>query len=149
MLFLPIVFVLNFFLVLFIPDYINNINKLKNIDDTMYPTLLVKYLKENIDYRDNKFFNEYNFGSYLLFNDIPVFIDSRADLYMKEFNKFDGDDILTDYQNIYYNFDEISKKYQFNYYILYKDNKLNILIDKAYNYNKLYEDDYFILWEVK
>lgn len=33
-----------------------------------------------------KLFNEYNYGSYLLYKGVPVFIDSRADLYAPEFN---------------------------------------------------------------
>ena len=45
-----------------------------------------------------KLFNDYNYGSYLLFKGIPVFIDSRADLYSPEFNK--GKDIFSDYLNI-------------------------------------------------
>ena len=41
-------------------------------------------MSENINVDEMRIFNEYNFGSYLLLNDIPVFIDSRADLYTKE-----------------------------------------------------------------
>lgn len=33
-----------------------------------------------------KIYNEYNYGSYLLFRGIPVFVDSRADLYTPQFN---------------------------------------------------------------
>ena len=35
-----------------------------------------------------KIYNEYNYGSYLLFRGIPVFIDSRCDLYTKEYTKW-------------------------------------------------------------
>ena len=46
-----------------------------------------------------RLYNEYNYGSYLLFKDIPVFIDSRASLYTKQFNKLNYD-ILNDYNEI-------------------------------------------------
>ena len=52
---------------------------------------------QNLDVKNIKLFNEYNYGSYLLYKGIPVFIDSRADLYAPEFNgsmqedgKFEG-----------------------------------------------------------
>ena len=67
---------------------------------------------------------------------------------MKEFNQFKGNDILSDWNNIYYDFDNIVKKYQFDYFIIYKDKEIDILIKKAYNYEKLYEDNYFILWRI-
>ena len=38
------------------------------------------------DIKNMRIFNEYNFGSQLLFRGIPVFIDSRCDLYSPEFN---------------------------------------------------------------
>ena len=53
-----------------------------------------------------KIYNEYNYGSYLLFRGIPVFVDSRADLYTLQFNgeknddgKYEGKDIFSDYIN--------------------------------------------------
>ena len=84
------------------------INFLKNDDSKylstkMYPIKATEYIKENLDYKNIRIFNEYNFGSYLLFNDIKVFIDSRADLYAPEFNKTEereGRDIFSDYINI-------------------------------------------------
>ena len=68
------------------------INFLKNDDSKylstkMYPIKATEYIKENLDYKNIRIFNEYNFGSYLLFNDIKVFIDSRADLYEKNFEQ--------------------------------------------------------------
>ena len=61
------------------------------IDSELYPVEAVDFIKENIDIDKMRIFNEYNFGSYLLLNDIPVFIDSRADLYTKQFSGFDYD----------------------------------------------------------
>ena len=146
--YLPIFTILILFILLLIPSEIGNINNYSFVNKQKYPIDLVKYIKINLNYTESRFFNEYDFGSYLLFNDIPVFIDSRADLYLKEFNNFEGNDIFTDYFNIYNKFDEIMKKYNFDYMILYKSNKLNILIEKAYKFEKIYEDSNFVLYKV-
>ena len=131
------------------------------VDDLSYPVYASNYLvndlipsigKENL-----KLYNEYNYGSYLLFRDIPVFIDSRADLYTPEFNgekDEDGDyigrDIFTDFLNISslatdyeYKFDE----YGITHVMTYSNSKLNSLIKKDSNYTLLYEDDNFVIYE--
>ena len=74
------------------------------IDETAYPVQACDYIINNIDLGKARFYNEYNYGSYMLFRGIPVFIDSRADLYSPEFNgekneegEYDGRDIFSDY----------------------------------------------------
>ena len=79
--------------------------KMKNhfIDENSYPVEAATYILKNLDINNIKLYNEYNYGSYLIFRGIPVFIDSRADLYAPEFNKKDGEegrDIFSDYINI-------------------------------------------------
>ena len=59
----------------------------KIIDETSYPVGAAEYIKNNLDLNNIRLYNEYNYGSYLLFQGIPVFIDSRADLYAPEFNR--------------------------------------------------------------
>ena len=56
------------------------------IDESSYPVKACDYILENIDISTMRIFNEYNYGSYILYRGIPVFIDSRADLYTPEFN---------------------------------------------------------------
>ena len=118
---------------------------------------MMKYIKENLDVNSIKLFNEYNYGSYLLFEGIPVFIDSRADLYAPEFNgvkgkdgKYEGQDIFSDYINT----SNISKYYEntFNTYgithvILYKNSKLNIFLSRSDRYKELYSDKKFVIYE--
>ena len=74
--------------------------KTQYIDESLYPVqmseFILNYFEENnIDRAKVRLYNEYNYGSYLLYRDIPVFIDSRADLYAPEFNG--GRDIFTDF----------------------------------------------------
>ena len=127
------------------------------INESSYPVEATKWIKENLDYKNIRMFNEYNYGSYLLLNDIPVFIDSRCDLYTPEFNgekgedgKYDGQDIFSDFMNIssiatYYDtkFDE----YDITHVMTKVNTKLNMLISRDNGYKELYEDDNFIIYE--
>ena len=122
---------------------INNKDKVF-IDPTSYPVDATKYIKNNLDYQNICLMNEYNYGSYLLFNDIPVFIDSRADLYTIEFNNYK--DILTDYmtKSAYTVIDE----YELTHIIAKKGENLYLSISSSNNYRLLYEDEYFAIYEV-
>ena len=53
----------------------------KFVSEKSYPVSACDFILENIDLSTAKFYNEYNYGSYMLFRGIPVFIESRADLY--------------------------------------------------------------------
>ena len=93
----------------------------------------------------------------MLYQDIPVFIDSRCDLYTPEFNgekgedgKYDGQDIFSDYMNVssissYY--ETKFEEYNITHVITKANSKLNMLLSKDYNYKELYSDDYFKIYE--
>lgn len=122
-------------------------NKFDYIDRKSYPVDALKYIKENINIDEARILNDYNFGSYLLLNDIPVFIDSRADLYTKQFSGFKYD-IFDDYMFMANNYQEKFKFYKITHALLYK--KENALYDRIKidpNFKKLYEDKYFALYE--
>ena len=57
------------------------------IDESSYPVQAAEWIKENLNLSEITLYNEYNYGSYLIYQDIPVFIDSRCDLYLPEFNE--------------------------------------------------------------
>ena len=69
------------------------------IDESTYPVQACDYILNNIDLGQARFYNEYNYGSYLLYRGIPVFIDSRADLYAPEFSGNKDEDIFSDFIN--------------------------------------------------
>jgi len=104
------------------------------VEDT-YPVLLVEYLKNNTDYKNIHIYNDFNYGSYLEYNDIPVFIDSRAEVYIKEFNG--GYDIVGDYlkmQDISVSYDYYFQKYQFQYALVYTESTINEFLKNDNNY---------------
>ena len=115
------------------------------VDEAFYPVKATEYIKDNLDYSNMRLLNEYNYGSYLLFNDIPVFIDSRADLYTKEFNK--TKDILQEYMDG--NYYQILKDYDITHIIAMNGNKLYGYANLLGDYELIYEDDYFALYSKK
>ena len=122
------------------------------IDESTYPVEASNYILENIDLSKAKFYNEYNYGSYLLFRGIPVFIDSRADLYDP---KFSGkkDDIFMDFINtssIGQFYGDTFEKYGITHVITYKNSKMSMIIDKTEKnkYKELYRDKYFVIYEI-
>ncbi len=119
------------------------------IPESDYPVQACDYILENMDYKNIKLYNEYNYGSYLIFRGIPVFIDSRADLYTPELNGDKDRDIFTDFMNIstlgqYY--EELFEKYGITDVLTYKSSKLNMLISRNEEYKVLYQDDYFVIY---
>lgn len=131
--------------------------KAQYIDENTYPVqmsdFILQYFDENnINIEDVRLYNEYNYGSYLLYRGIPVFIDSRADLYAPEFNG--GRDIFMDFiesSSLDVWFEDIFEKYDITHIILYKDSKMNMIIQDAdlEGYKLLEEDDKFVFYEIR
>ena len=130
--------------------------KTQYIDESLYPVqmseFILNYFEENnIDRAKVRLYNEYNYGSYLLYKDIPVFIDSRADLYAPEFNG--GREIFTDFiesSNLSVYFGDIFEKYDITHVILYKNSKINMIITETNlrGYKLIKADDYFVFYEI-
>lgn len=124
----------------------------KYINEASYPVDAATYILENLDIEKIRLYNEYNYGSYLLYRGIPVFIDSRADLYAPEFNE--GKDIFSDYLSLSSvsddNIEETLDEYNITHLIMYKKAKLRTVIKQdEERYNLLYEDDHFCIYERK
>ena len=121
------------------------------VDESAYPVQACDYILENIDLGKAKFYNEYNYGSYMIFRGIPVFIDSRADLYAPEFSGKD-EDIFMDFintSNIGTFYEDTFEKYGITHVICYKNSKMNMIITKTNDskFKELYSDKYFVVYE--
>ena len=122
------------------------------VDTSSYPVAACDYILNNMDLENVKFYNEYNYGSYMLFRGIPVFIDSRADLYAPEFSGNSNEDIFTDFidtSSIGTFYEDTFEKYHITHVICYKKSKMNMIITKTKdeNYKELYSDDNFVIYE--
>lgn len=137
--------------------------KVKYYSNANYPIYASEWIKENLDYKNIKLFNEYNYGSYLIFEGIPVMIDSRCDLYTPQYNTKtgnpnDGQDIFMDVQNVATGaakYDETFEQYGITHIITYSDSNLNKKLKKDLDYKKIYpttseqeeKDKRFIIYE--
>lgn len=112
---------------------------------------LLNYMEDNnIPKEELKIYNEYNFGSYLLFKGIPPFIDSRCDLYTPEFNGDPNKDIFSDALNITganNNYQDIFDKYGVRHVIIYSSTNLNVMLKADSNYELLYDDGSFCIYK--
>lgn len=123
----------------------------KYINENTYPVAACDYILENIDLGTARFYNEYNYGSYMLFRGIPVFIDSRADVYDPQFNGLE-DDIFKDFidtSSISKYYEDTFEKYDVTHVITYKNSKMNMVMKRSENtdYTEIYDDDNFVIYE--
>lgn len=119
------------------------------IDKTKYPVEAVKYIKDNLKYEDMKIYNHFDFGSYLEFCNIKAFVDSRSEIFCKEFNDVE---ILQDWFDVCkcrVHYDDIFKKYNIDYVLVYNKEGINTYLNKDSSYDKIYEDEYFSIYNVK
>lgn len=125
------------------------------IDDSSYPVDASDWILSNLDVNNMKLYNEYNYGSYLLFRGIPVFIDSRCDLYSPEFNEdkqnnIEGRDIFSDALNIpaiSVNYESKFNEYGVTHVMLYSNAKLAMILEDDSNYKTIYDEGNFKIFE--
>ncbi|HEY9059613.1 MAG TPA: hypothetical protein VIO64_03780 [Pseudobacteroides sp.] len=115
-----------------------------------YPVKAAEYIKNNLDYKNVRLFNDYDDGGFLMFNGIKVFIDSRADLYSDQFNP--GCTVLQDYDEIMRNpgnYETVFKKYDFKYILVNPSLNYDLYsyLRKDVNYRIVVDDEFYILYE--
>ncbi len=118
------------------------------VSETMHPTKAVPYIKDNLNIENIKLFNHYNYGSYLIFNGLKPYIDSRAELYCKEFNP--DCEVFQDYFDVFYhdmNLSEFQEKYKFTHYLINNTEDIFKYYLEGNDCNLIYEDENFLLYE--
>lgn len=125
------------------------------VDKEHYPVEASTWILNNLDVNNIKIYNEYNYGSYLLFRGIPVFIDSRCDLYTPEFNEdkendVPGRDIFSDAINIAsisVNHKKKFKEYGITHVVVYENSKLAMVLESDNDYKIIYNEGNFKIFE--
>lgn len=118
------------------------------ISNNCYPIDATNYILETLDTTNMKLYNSFNVGSYLEFNKIPTFIDSRAELYTPEFNE--GCNILNDFYDLIYgwvDYKNIFEKYGITHALLENDSLINKYICYDDEWKLLHKDGTFSLYE--
>ena len=105
---------------------INNVKYSLNLNDD-----IISVLREE---KPKRLYNMYDYGGELIYNNISVFIDGRADLY----SKYSYKDYL-DISSLSGDYIKLIKKYDFDYF----------LVDKNYSINTYlkYNDDYILIYK--
>jgi hypothetical protein len=144
----PFVFVISLILVsTFSISMLVTQKSVNYVDETAYPVGATQFILDNLDYKNIKIYNSYNNGSYLMLNNIKVFIDSRLDVYCSEFA---DTDIFKDYiessnGSTYYK--DVFNKYQFTHILLKNNTLIDVYIKYDDDYKEIYSDDYYTLYE--
>lgn len=123
-------------------------SQVKYIPDDSYPVQAVDFLKENMNAND-RIFNYYDWGSYLMLNDIKVYIDSRCDLYTKEYN---GTDIANDYNKLTKcdsEYKNIIEKYNLNIFLMPINTQLDTLLNENDEFEMIYKDNTAVIYKQK
>ncbi len=110
-----------------------NINSYKLLDDAA-----IKNLKK---INAKRLFNYYDYGGYLIYNDISVFVDGRADLY----SEYNYNDYLS-ISSLKSDYVKLIKKYNFDYFIIPKESGLATYLNSV-NCNLIYFDDNVAIYQ--
>ena len=100
-----------------------------------YPVTAVDFL-ESEGLTSLSGYNSYNWGGYLIWRDIPVFVDGRADVY--------GDPFLFLYRQAFDaqpNWEEPLNRYDVSYVIMERGSPLNSLLDLHPDWEEVYQDE--------
>ena len=92
------------------------------IDKSKWPIEAVNHIE------DKRIFNDYAWGGYLIYKNIPVFIDGRADVYWKNY------DVFEDYMNasrLKKDPIDIFNKYNVEQVIIHVDSPLDLYLKRA------------------
>ena len=118
----------------------------KYVNEKKYPVEAVNFIKENLDYKNLKIYNSFNYGSYLELSGIPAFVDSRSEIFTEEFNNVTilKDWLETSRGNVNYN--DTFAKYEIDYAIVEDKEIINTYISVDENYEKVFDDETFSIY---
>ena len=124
----------------FIGIFVSNINIVyKQTHKYQLSNKLIETIKEE---KPNRLFNMYNYGGELVYKDIKVFVDGRADLYSK-YNYKDYLNISTSSGN----YIKLIEKYDFDYFLVDKKYPINIYLENNDSYELVYKDKNVLLYK--
>lgn len=126
--------------IVFFMIFINN----SNLIDTSYNKKIIddSIIEKIKEVSPNRLYNMYDYGGELIFNDIKVFIDGRADLY----SKYNLNDcmIISELGN---DFEKLIIKYDFDYFLVNSKYPINYYLNDRYE--KIIEKNGVVLYKNK
>ena len=105
------------------------------------------------DLNPQRLYNHYNLGAYLMYKDILVFMDGRADMYTQDENKSFEDFTSLIANSFVYEpkntIEDIFDKYDFDAFLCIKTEPLNLYFKYNDNYKIVFEDEISVLYTIK
>lgn len=108
---------------------------------------IVNYLDKNAN-KDIKLFTNFGDGPYFEYNNYKVYIDSRAEVFLKANNK--KEDVFLEYINLLINkldIDEFLKKYNFDYLVVQDEETLYKHLKRDKSYELVYDSNGYYLFK--
>ncbi|MDD3225578.1 MAG: hypothetical protein PHX70_12930 [Clostridium sp.] len=112
-------------------------------DFSNFPTGIVPILQQQTNLR---LYNEFDAGHFLIYNNIKVFVDGRAEMYTTKCNDVS---VLDDYFNVFsgkVNIEEVFEKYNLNYFLVFRDMPADVFLYNSGFYELIYQDDRYALY---
>lgn len=113
-----------------------------------YPVDISDYILENLNTKEIRIYNHFNFGSYLEYRGIKAFIDSRSGIFTPEFNE--GCTILEDWysaENGQVNYKKVFEKYDITHVLVNKGCVIDNYIAYDNEWKVIYDIGTFMLYE--
>lgn len=135
-------YILMIIVILFLWRYRYTANQ-SYVNTNEYPVAAAEWIKENLNLKQVRLFNDFNYGSYLLMQEIPVFIDGRSDPY-------DEKDIFVDYmltssgQKWY---GDVFDKYKITHVMTTANSYLDMVLQRNIAYRSIYNDGSFVIYK--
>ena len=105
------------------------------VEAGFYPEAALAYVRSH-GLADQRIFNSYNWGGYLIWHDMPVFIDGRADVY--------GDAFIREYLSTYRptpHWRQLLEDRGVDYVLTEADGSLSTVLLEAPEWDRAYHDD--------
>ena len=99
-----------------------------------YPVAAVDFLQET-ELASGRGFNSYNWGGYLIWRGVPVFVDGRADVY--------GDSFLFEYRRTFDlkpDWQAPLQQYAVDYVLMEQGSQLALLLEESPEWRPIYAD---------
>lgn len=126
------------FLIMFILGFPDSLKEYKT---SVISEEMINVIKQE---SPERLYNMYDYGGELIYNDIEVFVDGRADLYSKR-NLSDYDSI----SRLERDYVELINNYDFDYFLVMKNFSINTYLSYSDDYEVVYSEKEMILYKKK
>jgi hypothetical protein len=112
--------------------------------ESVYPAKAIPYLQQQVTKEPGRVFNAYLWGGYMILNarDVPVFVDSRTDV-------FEHEGVLKDFLDFINLHDSLAvlEKHKIRYVFIESQSAQAYFMDQVQEWHAIYRDDVAVIYE--